>query len=389
MSDAFVETTSKSWLSRIVQSIFGVLFGIVFIFGSIILLFWNEGRAVQTARSLTEGGKVVIDVASDPIDPANEGKLIHVNGNANATTPLADADFGVSTVALHLVRIAEMYQWEEEKHEQTHKALGGSEETATTYNYNKVWSDPSIISQNFRQRDNHTNPPKKYGDLSVTAADATLGAFRLDAPTLNLLPTNTALRVDPQVVEKIKPRIPNAQMVDGKIYIGADPDNPQIGDYRISYVLAPVEPVSIIGRQAGPGIAPYQAKAGSRLLMAAPGAQSASDMFKEAERENRILAWAIRIGGTLAMWLGAFLVLRPLVVVADVVPLIGSILGAGAGLVALALTAIVGSAVMAIAWLWYRPLVSLIVLAIGVTAGFGLHRLAARRSAARPPAAAA
>ncbi len=41
------------------------------------------------------------------------------------------------------------------------------------------------------------------------------------------------------------------------------------------------------------------------------------------------------------MWLGAFFVLRPLVVVADVVPLIGSVLAAGAGLVALAFTMIV------------------------------------------------
>jgi Transmembrane protein 43 len=391
MSDSFVETTSTSWLSRIWQSITGVLFGLLFIIGAIVLLFWNEGRAIQTQRSLTEGGKVVIDVTPDPIDAANDGKLIHVSGNTRSTAPLVDPEFAVSAVGLHLVRIAEMYQWEEEKHEETHKSLGGSEQTTTTYSYNKVWSDRAIDSQKFRQRDNHTNPAKKYARLSVTSTDAALGAFRLDAPVLNLLPTNTEVRVAPQTAAKIKPRIANAQVVDGKIYLGADAGDPQIGDYRISYVLAPAGPVSVIGRQAASTITQYQTTAGDRLLMAVDGMQSATEMFKEAERENRILTWAIRAGGILAMWLGAFLIFRPLVVVADVVPLIGGVLGAGAGLVALVFAIVAGSIVIAIAWLWYRPIVSLIVLAIGGAVAFILHRLAARRSAAAggPPKPAA
>jgi Transmembrane protein 43 len=72
-------------------------------------------------------------------------------------------------------------------------------------------------------------------------------------------------------------------------------------------------------------------------------------------------------------------------VVADVVPIIGDVLGAGAGLVGLLCAVVVGPAVIALAWLWYRPLVSIVVLAAGVAAGIGLHRLAVRRRAARVP----
>lgn len=386
MPDTFVETTSTSWIARIVQSIAGVAFGTVFIFGSIFFLFWNEGRAIQTERSLTEGGKVVIDVGPNSIDPANDGKLIHVSGNAAATAPLADPDFGIATVALHLVRIAEMYQWQEDKEEETRKSLGGSEETVTTYSYKKAWSQDGIDSSSFRHPQDHINPTKRYNGMGVMAADATLGAFRLDAAVLTLLPADAAVRVDAKAADKIKATVANAQVIDGKIYIGADPDHPAIGDYRISFVTAPAGPVSVMGRQAGSAFAAYQTKAGDRLLMAVPGTQPASDMFKEAEQENRILTWVIRFAGLFAIWLGAFMVLRPLVVVADVVPVIGSILGAGAGLVALAFAVVAGPAVMAIAWLWYRPLVSLVVLAVGVAAGIGLHRLAARRSAAHAPA---
>lgn len=389
MPDSFVETTSTSWLSRIGQSITGVLIGIVLIAGSIILLFWNEGRAIQTARSLTEGGKAVVDVAPQPIDPANDGKLIHVSGDTKTTAPLADREFGVSTKALRLVRNAEMYQWQEDRHEETQKSLGGSEQKVTTYTYKKVWSDRAINSQNFRHPEDHANPQKKFGRLNVTARDATLGAFQLGAPLLDLLPTNAALQLDREAADPLKPNMPNVQVVDGKIFIAANPDSPQIGDYRISYAYAAVGPVSAVGRQAGATIAQYQTRAGDRLLLAVNGRQSATDMFKHAEEENRIITWVIRLGGVLAMWLGAYLMLRPLVVVADVVPLIGSVLGAGAGLVALAFTAIVAAVVIALAWLWYRPLIGASVLVIGLVIGFAAHRLAGQRNAARPKPAAA
>ena len=383
MSDSFTELTSTSWLSRLWQSITGVLFGLLFIAGAIILLFWNEGRAIQTARSLAEGGKVVTDVAPDAVDSANEGSLIHVSGDATANAPLTDSEFSVSVVGLRLVRTAEMYQWEEKKQEETSRSFGGSEQTKTTYTYNKVWSDHAIDSQNFRQRDDHTNPAKQYSRFATTATDARLGAFRLDAPVLTLLPTSRVLRVDEQTASALRSRIANARVVDGKIYLGNDPAVPQIGDYRISYELAPTGPVSIVGRQAGASIAQYQTKAGDRLLMAVPGEESATEMFKDAERENRTLAWVLRGVGIAALWLGAFLIVRPLVVVADVVPLIGDIIGAGAGLVALGFAIGAGSVVIAIAWLWYRPVVSVVALVIGGLAAFLLHRMAARRSAAR------
>jgi hypothetical protein len=97
--------------------------------------------------------------------------------------------------------------------------------------------------------------------------------------------------------------------------------------------------------------------------------------------ENRILTWILRLAGMFAMFAGFMLILKPLVVVADVVPFIGSILGAGAGIVSLVLTAILGPVIIAIAWLWYRPLVSIGVLAGGLGIAYLLKRRAARKAA--------
>ena len=52
MSDSKVtKVTRQSYGSRIMQSIRGILFGVVLVVIAFPLLFWNEGRAVQTAKS--------------------------------------------------------------------------------------------------------------------------------------------------------------------------------------------------------------------------------------------------------------------------------------------------------------------------------------------------
>src|SRR5690606_17530478 len=74
------ETTSVSWFGRIKRSLAGLFFGILMIVGMVVLLFWNEGRAVATARSLAEGAGMVVSVDANHADPAREGALVHVSG---------------------------------------------------------------------------------------------------------------------------------------------------------------------------------------------------------------------------------------------------------------------------------------------------------------------
>jgi hypothetical protein len=72
------------------------------------------------------------------------------------------------------------------------------------------------------------------------------------------------------------------------------------------------------------------------------------------------------------MFVGWGLIFRPLVVVADVVPIVGDILGFGAGLVAFLLTLVLAPLIVAIAWFWYRPLVSIAVLVVAGAAAAGI-----------------
>ena len=158
---------------------------------------------------------------------------------------------------------------------------------------------------------------------------------------------------------------------------------------RIEYHAAPNGPISVVGRQTGADFTPYQTKAGDRLLIVRSGNMSAADMFRSEEEINVIITWGLRLLGVVLMFIGFTMLLQPLVVVADFVPLIGSILGAGTFLVSLALTTVLATVTIAIAWFFYRPLVAIVVLAVGIALAFGFRTLAARRTAERAAAIAA
>ncbi len=387
MSDSFTETTTKSWTTRIGESIKGVLFGLVLIVGSCIFLFWNEGRAVQTQRSLTEGASLVVSLDPARVDPANDGKLVHLSGDLKPGAPLADPDFTVSASALRLARTVEMYQWKEETKTETRKNVGGSEETVTTYEYVRTWSETRYDSSRFKRQEGHINPQMQYRGASYSSRDATLGAFRPGANVIDRLPASENVPLDPSLAAKLAGRVQGpVHVADGRIYVGESPSQPRIGDLRISFKLAPAGPTSVIGQQAGTGFAEYQTQAGDRLLMVRPGTVSAADMFAAAQRENRVLTWILRLAGVFAMFIGFMMVLAPLVVVADVVPFIGNILSAGSAIVSLVLTAIVAPVVIAVAWFWYRPLVSAAVLAVGLVLAYGFKRWASQRAAVRKAA---
>src|SRR4028118_2220876 len=100
MADTYTTTTSESWFSRIKSSFGGLVIGLIMLVVSLPVLFFNEGRAVTTSKSLKEGAAAVIEVPISPIDPGNNGKLVHFTGMANTAATLKDPTFGVEAKAL-------------------------------------------------------------------------------------------------------------------------------------------------------------------------------------------------------------------------------------------------------------------------------------------------
>lgn len=385
--DFISETVSVSWFGKIIEALWGVLFGLALAAASVVGMFWNEGRAVQTFRSLAEGAGLVTTVEAAKVDPANAGKLIHVAGQVKSGAPLVDDELGVSAQALRLVRVVEMYQWKEHRETKTVKHYGGSEERITHYTYEKVWSADRIDSSKFKEAFSHTNPEPRIKRRALAARDAELGAFRPGQEVIARLPATSPLPVSDAQLAGMRGKLgTEAALVANAVYVGANPNAPRVGDLKISYRVAPAGPASIIGAQNGSDFASYQTKAGDRLLMVESGIHPADAMFKQAVRSNRIFTWVLRGVAVFVMWLGWFLVLRPLVVVADVVPFLGNVLGAGAGIVAFMITMVLAPLTIAIAWFFHRPLISAGVIAIGLLLAYLSRQRAAAKSAARTAA---
>lgn len=388
--DKITETTTTSLGGRLRDSLIGVLVGLFLLIACPILLFWNEGRAITTAQSLEEGAAVTVPVAASPVLAANEGRLVHVSGRLEVADTLADRMFGVEARAVRLIRQAEMFQWIEAESSETRTKIGGGQETVTTYSYSRDWSSAAVDSTAFRQPAGHANPAMAIRDRRQQAERARLGGFALDGTVLDQLDNARPLPLTEERMKAVRAAYKSARplhLLDGRLFIGADPLAPQVGDYRISYEIVPEGPVSIVGRQGGDGLGPYQTVAGDALLLVVEGEVPADDMFAEAHAENTLLSWVIRLAGIVFLGVGLMMVLRPFAVLADILPLFGALVGFGQGVIAACFALLVGSTVIAVAWLYYRPLVAALVLAVGLAATAGILWLARRRKAARTTAA--
>jgi hypothetical protein len=92
-------------------------------------------------------------------------------------------------------------------------------------------------------------------------------------------------------------------------------------------------------------------------------------MFELAHDRNKMLTWAIRIGGFFMMGFGFSMILGPLSVFASVLPFLGRIVETGTTIIAFLLAGIVWTLVVAIAWIFYRPFLGIAILVVTVALG--------------------
>jgi len=379
---SYTEVSSESWFSRIGGSIKGIIAGIVLIPLSIVVLFWNEGRAVERKKALDEGSKNVISLTGSKLTAENEGKLIHTSGPVTTDENLEDEIFNISiSDALKLQRQVEYYQYVEESDSNTKKKLGGGTETTTNYTYTPKWVKEPIDSSAFKETHYRgkniilKNVPKK----EMVVKTATLGDFKLSTAQLAKMKTDTLFtpkkpEPEPESPDTTK-KVDKIQIAGNYFYFGKMQESPSIGDVRVSFKYAPIGDYSVIAQQKGNSFVKYQTKTGS-LDMIKSGIHTSEAMFTEAKSNNKKLSWVFRIGGALVMTIGFGMILRPLSVLGDVVPFIGSIIGKGTGMVAILLSTILSSITIAGAWLFYRPLISISLLAV---AGIALFLILKKR----------
>ena len=245
------EVTTKSWGSRIMSALWGILIGLFLIGASFFVIFWNEGHGLRTAQSLEQAQKVLISVPNSPVDPKNDNKVVYFTGLATTNDILTDPLFGISEKAIKLERKVEMYQWEENSDTQTETQMGGSEKEITNYTYAQTWSDKLINSSGFKDQTGHQNPAAMpIQSKHNHAPNVTIGDFHLPAGLVTQISGETAVdlsKIDTAALQN-KVNKPVKHVGEG-LYVGADPQAPQIGDLRINLFVVFPQNVSVIGQQ--------------------------------------------------------------------------------------------------------------------------------------------
>ncbi len=381
----FSTTTSQGWGSRLKNSFGGIIVGLILVAGAFIALWLNEGRSVRRYQDLKDGKGNVVSISSEKIDAANDGKLVHFSGNTAAGSTPSDAKFGVvSEGALKLRRDVEMYQWKENTSSSTRNKTGGGSETTKTYSYEKVWSGALIGSDSFNQS-GHDNPTKMaFESTTETGSPITVGAFTLSDSLVGRLNDFAPLPLA-SLEGLTDAATANAKLHESGLYLGVDPAVPAIGDTRVTFSTVQPGEVSIVSQQSGQTLIPYQSRNNTVELLQS-GIHAADAMFAKAESANKALTWILRFGGFLAMGFGFILLTRPITVIADVLPFVGNIVGAGLGFIMFLLAGVLSFITIAIAWITYRPLIGISLL---VVAGFLTFLIIKKTRSTSPQVAAA
>ncbi|MBI2669815.1 MAG: TMEM43 family protein [Candidatus Yanofskybacteria bacterium] len=338
MPDKFTDVTTTGYGGRIVNSIKGVVIGLILFVVSFGLLYWNEGRVdlSNIAKTATE-----ISSATVSTDSTLSGKLISTTGNANSDQIIGDNLFLNPDKFIAAKREVEMYSWIEKSESHNKTNTGGSETTETTYTYSKDWTENPKSSSNFKHPEGHENPQKSLDSYTNKVTTAIIGVYNFD-PKSVALPNFSQLPLNSQnVTLNDGATLANDSYIFIKKSENGTFDSPQIGDLRISYhVLRLGFDGTIFGKLSGSKIEPYFDQDGNNLYRLFIGTRDQA--ISTLHTEYTTLLWILRLVGFLLMWFGLSALFGPISVLLDILPIFGtisrSVIGMITFLVALVLT---------------------------------------------------
>ena len=365
---AYQKVTKTTYGGRLKNALSGVGMGFIMLIAGTVLLFWNEGRTVKTTRMLKEAQGVCVELGDiEQVNPEMDGKMVHACGPAATRDILTDGQFGISVNAIRLIRSTEFYQWVEHTSTTTKDKIGDGQETVTTYTYSKEWVSSPVNSSSFEDPDYkgiNNDVLLNLDDQSWQAQNVSFGAYKLPEGLVSQMNNRVSFIVDlePEVVDQYEAdKIP--VHTDGNtIYLGANPNNPTVGDVRISYEKVLPGDVSILAVAKGDSFDRFTAKNGYSLMTLRDGTAPMDDMFESEHQGNKTMAWVLRIVGILLVVFGFRNIFDIITALLKVLPFLGNIASLGVGLVSWVLGLVWSFVVIAIAWVAYRPVLGICLL---------------------------
>ena len=180
-------------------------------------------------------------VAVDKFDPANEGRLVSIQGTLVVRDPPRDEQLGlVADGQAVLMRDVEMYQWQEICE------VGACR-------YEGMWASQRIDSTPFQTHTGHANPEFPFASVSLVGDG-------MRVADLDVAPGLVVAAVEPVAYAIEAGRLPpnlaaTFEARDGDLYTGV-PNEPKIGDLHISYRSVPAGAINLTALQRGSHLEP-------------------------------------------------------------------------------------------------------------------------------------
>ena len=424
---AYQEQRTTGYGTRVGNSFKAIGTGFILFCIGTALLWWNEGRTVKTEKMLDEVGGSYVEMENpNKKDASLDGELICGSALATTEDSLSDKQFGVGAKAIALHRRVEYYQWVEESNESSEDKLGGKEVTTTTYTYSKKWVSQPIESSEFKDPayQNKNTVLTTVEESEQYAENVKFGAYQLNETLIHLISSREGLDLNinedllnqldknaqtayerfygakksaKQTVEQLaettvlsdsakavadslkavndsiiknainKKDLEYVHLAGNVLYFGRVPGSPEVGDVRVTFEKVVPAKVTVMAVVDGDSFKAFKAKNGKRFQRLVMGKKSGDEIIDIEKETNNMLLWVFRIFGVMLVIGGLKGIFGFLETILKVVPFIANIFGWGVGVVCTILGLVWSLIVIAIAWLFYRPILGITLLVI---AGF-------------------
>jgi len=396
---------AENFGNKLLGSIGSLLIGILVFLGSFVILYFTE---VRTDYSVVADKAVEIEQSSEDVD------FIYYSGEFTTSEKLSDGLYLKEGDYIAINRKVEMFSWVEE--------VETDDNDVKHYSYKNEWIDEPADSNEFDEPSGHNNPQKTIQNERFEVVNARIGEYEVDMDTLRL-PGLKALKLTADNIntDEISGDVDelfddfeyyddegyydeadyyeDEETVDGwtiteyededektvvdeedkdketevksreYIFIGVGSlQKPEVGDMRLSYnVYRPGEKVTVFGKVDANQIAPHHGENESKIYRAFSGDHE--NAKSQLKKEYKTAGWMGRIGGFIAMWIGLTMILKPLTVSMELIPIIGSIgksaLGIVTFVVALVLTIITSLILSILHSIWGIAIIAVVVVGFG------------------------